>query len=907
MRLWFAQFLLLLCLASVSFSAGACIGATTNFTCGSSVTESCTLNESITSAGTCLTVTANNVTIDCAGYSITGTNSSGNYGVVSTVSNTTVKNCIISNEQFAIYFVGAENGTIMNNTLSSTYLTGIGLYITAGSDNALIENNTMTSSAYVAAETRLSSNMTIRNNSISGKSTTYGALLVYDNSENILISGNSIDANLASRAFAIIAGSPRNITVYNNSFVNARGLIDIQVGQDILIDCNWIPYVGDNGAGFSGIAAAGATNVTIRNCNISNVYRSITLGSGANNCTIENNVVVSNYGTNGAGIGMLTTSDNTVRNNTITSGDYGVYVSGLSYRNMVYNNTIAGTDTAYGTVLINTGASNNTIANNTITANNGGTKGRGITLYSGECADNNITNNSITGFTVAIDINDGDRNVIDCMWNPIVGTGATGEEGINTNGEYTTIQNCNISNVQIGIRLASSNNHLVQNTELHSTHANGNLFVINSVDNSYTDNLTLDTLTGYSFFTTGADNNVINNSRLSGKENTYGTWLFYSNSKNNTIQNTVIDGREGTYAITLQSGDNANNRLINVTIQNSTNGISNTAGSNLSVDCQSTTITGRNVTGTYGGIYSTQFNTTVENCIIGNWRHGIFFQNAGNGTIRNNTIDTTYGTNGYAVYFNNVQNTTISKNTISGREDTYGALLLYFNSKYNIVANNTIDGKGGTYAMTLKTTHQNDGNYIINNTFLNATNLLYLGTGSSENTIYWNNFTHTGMTPSKYIEDLNGNNYYNSSTEGNVWGDIMNGSIEAKGAVSSAGYPALYIATIGAGVPYNITKTSLFSCNFAGCADYHPLTSYLSNTCTAPAINNNWNVNASDNCNITNQNINLGTGGFYYYGEGNITFLNTTMNASTSRKNDTLWSGIIDIHIQNPCTFRWYG
>src|SRR3990172_9643122 len=67
-------------------------------------------NESIDGA-TCFNVTAQNVTLDCAGYNITGNNTADTYGVYSNQLNTTVKNCAIQNFSEAIYYDGADNGT----------------------------------------------------------------------------------------------------------------------------------------------------------------------------------------------------------------------------------------------------------------------------------------------------------------------------------------------------------------------------------------------------------------------------------------------------------------------------------------------------------------------------------------------------------------------------------------------------------------------------------------------------------------------------------------------------------------------------------------------------------------------------------------------------------------------------
>ena len=73
-----------------------CIGATQNFTCGDTITESCTLSCNLNSNGTCFTIGANNITIDGAGHSITG-NSTGNGIDVTGINNVTIKNITIYN------------------------------------------------------------------------------------------------------------------------------------------------------------------------------------------------------------------------------------------------------------------------------------------------------------------------------------------------------------------------------------------------------------------------------------------------------------------------------------------------------------------------------------------------------------------------------------------------------------------------------------------------------------------------------------------------------------------------------------------------------------------------------------------------------------------------------------------
>ncbi|MCA9487337.1 MAG: right-handed parallel beta-helix repeat-containing protein [Nanoarchaeota archaeon] len=82
------------------------------------------LNQSITySAGShCITVSAQNVTLDCDGFSIIGDNSSDNYGVYTNQFNTTIKNCVINNFHVAAEFSNSDNSSIIDSNLNSTYL-----------------------------------------------------------------------------------------------------------------------------------------------------------------------------------------------------------------------------------------------------------------------------------------------------------------------------------------------------------------------------------------------------------------------------------------------------------------------------------------------------------------------------------------------------------------------------------------------------------------------------------------------------------------------------------------------------------------------------------------------------------------------------------------------------------------
>ena len=66
-----------------------------------------------------------NVTVDCQGKSIIGTNTTGTYGIYSSQFNTTVKNCNINSFGFGVGFVNATYGTIDNTIISTAFKTCI--------------------------------------------------------------------------------------------------------------------------------------------------------------------------------------------------------------------------------------------------------------------------------------------------------------------------------------------------------------------------------------------------------------------------------------------------------------------------------------------------------------------------------------------------------------------------------------------------------------------------------------------------------------------------------------------------------------------------------------------------------------------------------------------------------------
>ncbi|UCD20994.1 MAG: hypothetical protein JSW08_00385 [archaeon] len=254
-----------------------------------------TLNQSVNSTGTCFNITANNVTLDCAGYWLNITDSGTTYAVYSDQNDTTVKNCYIwdvSGDADGITFSGVNGATIFNNTMNSsssgadfititnsddinvtgnTGFTSGGssrtMFYTYSSNNIYLNNNNMThwgggsaGNAYRIGASYLGcENVTIQNSyGYSGSSYT----LEIVGSKNVSV----INSNFSSDNVGIInfASSSGSIDYYNHTFTNCRGPdggfvnYSVNVSGIVLEDLN---YSGDH----DWIGFAFSDNITIDN------------------------------------------------------------------------------------------------------------------------------------------------------------------------------------------------------------------------------------------------------------------------------------------------------------------------------------------------------------------------------------------------------------------------------------------------------------------------------------------------------------------------------------------------------------------------------------------------------------------------------------------------------------------
>lgn len=181
---------------------------------------------------------------------------------------------------------------------------------------------------------------------------------------------------------------------------------------------------------------------------------------------------------------------------------------------------------------------------------------------------------------------------------------------------------------------------------------------------------------------------------------------------------------------------------------------------------------------------------------------------------------------------------TIADSTITGKKGgepvSFGALTLMYGVHNCVFANNTINGLGGENAIALispwnDVTANVSGNVFYNNILYNAETLLYIEENNTGNTFYWNAFNDAPA----YIDDSALGNLYNTTVagqpEGNIYANVMDGSVEIQGDLPSAYGSGIYVGTEGDGYPYGASTSG--GKVIGGAVDYAPLTPY---TATPP-------------------------------------------------------------------------
>gem|GEM_PF-3460308 len=773
-----------------------CIGATQTFTCGETVTESCTLNANMTSDRTCLTVGANNVAIDCAGYSLTGNNSNASIGIYSTKTNTTVRNCLINGFDSGIYFNGASNGTIENNSINTTtnYTLGTpyssGIFLFNGANNNLVNNTSSQSQFGQSAVIWGSSNNRITN-FISVSTESYGIHLE-SSSNNSITNSNFTSEN--GVGIYIYSG-------LNNSIINSRGISNTQRGiyldassnniiRDssgfsntndairVYVNCNNNQIINTNGTSinYTGVYIAGSSNNTLSNVlGSSETREGIYLSTNANNNRILDSIGSSN---SSHGIRIDASYNNSINNSDgISNSNYGIFIYTSSNNNITYSSGTS--NTSYGIRFAST-SNNNIIVNSTFNSSTN----YGIYLAQSY-------NNLFINCSNALHYN-GSGQKFYSEGNASANTSSYGNLGwwplIASNGSDVTTQSMTAwYNGTTGGRYANGTAN-PNNKQWFGNKPDGCIGATQTFTcgETVTESCTLNTnmTSDRTCLTIGANNIVIDGAgfTITGNLSSSGRGIFASYLNNITVRNLIL--REWDTGIFIQSG--ANSSIVNCTLNSSS-----TTGS---------------------GILMWSTNGLIENNTVFNAQNIAIYALATNVIVRGNNIS------GVSYIYTVCTNCTITDNRLFGLEMGTGT----YNSTFS---NNVI-----TYTIRAS----NDlsvvqGNRIINNTLLYVGNTIWMPANASNNIFCLNNFS---ATTGFYINDTNGSNSYNCTydgkNQGNIYPNVLSGAVTVMGVTPSS-KPGLYIGLTGGGVPYNNVSSQGKIIGYA--VDYAPLTPNGTNGC----------------------------------------------------------------------------
>ena len=174
--------------------------------------------------GECILIVHDNVTLDCKGFTIDGTNEGISTGVKVFAKNVTIKNCNITDFFRGITLSASDGGTITRNTLSSNINA---ITLSGGSDDNRITSNTVTSNGNRALTIIESSFNTVARNNFDGNGGD-GIRLIDAASNNI--QANSLDNN--SFGLRLLGNSDFNTIKRNTANSNTSDGFNISSDSD---------------------------------------------------------------------------------------------------------------------------------------------------------------------------------------------------------------------------------------------------------------------------------------------------------------------------------------------------------------------------------------------------------------------------------------------------------------------------------------------------------------------------------------------------------------------------------------------------------------------------------------------------------------------------------------------------
>ena len=597
--------------------------------CGDTITTNTTLATDLTGcAGNGIVIDANDVTLDCAGHLISGTATLNSYGVLvqSNKNNTVIKNCEITNFDAGISTDTTSGDNFYNNTLYGMITEGMSI---SGSSGSNFYNNTFHSSP--------------RGLKIAGSSPR--DIAVYNNT---FINGTGADNGLH------IEGGV-NLTIYNNSFLDVSAMfvgIVLANTQNSIVNSNYL-----NGASFLASIVILGNNNSVTNNEIYNASIAIAFVNSA-----QNNNVTDNY-ISGSSIAGIQLSDlpafalpannnfNNILRNNLTNNYYGIYVFNSTNNTYQDNNIVGSTAyTFYNNQTFDVNASDNywdttncmNITNSIYDNQDDGSLGivtyepflnaqypAGSSRYCVQCGDTITTNTTLTSdllnCTSSGLLIGADNVTLDCAGYSIAYTQNIGCGGpcfaVISQANNVTVKNCIIHDYSSGIIAFSVNDSIMLNNTVYNT-GNNCIFAFSAQRASML-------------------GNRISNCGSVGL-------LFYANSFNGYAFNNTANGSFVGLGVINSSGIFEQNILENASIGGAAF-MSMSTNSTLRLNSISNNIYGVYLAA-FGAFIGDSANITVEQNTISNNGIGIYTANnsINNHFFNNNIINSTT----YAFYDN---------------------------------------------------------------------------------------------------------------------------------------------------------------------------------------------------------------------------------------------------------------
>ena len=843
----------------------------------------------------CIAIQAENVSLDCNGYSIVGAGSKN--GIEITANNATIQNCFISNWSIGI------NTTSSVSKIYNNYF-----------------NNSQNAFAYTQNinywnTTKNCSVTNIINGPCIGGNYWSDYVGVDSNADSLGDSAYVINTNntdslplIITTQIGCMSISIPGYYILTQNVDNSTELSCIEIQADnVVFDCQGRRIDGKDILGSKGISVAG-TNVTIKNCNITDWEEGIKFVSpGTNNNTVINNNIFSNsYGLNATNSLNNTIYNNffnnTASNAVLTAG----YKNYLNTAKTAGINIIGGNYTAgnYWANAAGTGPSQTCPDNDldgiceaawnyTISTNN--TDYLPLTRFGfvSYCMNINqpgsfklIQNITNSGASTCINIS-ANNVILDCQ-NYMI-NGQHSGVGIYVGGRNNvTIKNCKVTDWgSAGVYLASSTNLALSNINSSSNlqgSANYGIFLSN-VNNSNFSNINSSdhvcdgsgcAITGIyidsSFNNKFSNITASNNYGHAGSNNAYSFGIQLLSSSNNSFSDVKIsDNNAGACTATAVYGlylsSSSKNTFSNlVSWHNWGDSSCNDNGAISNVHGVYLTSSNNN---TFSGISSS--NHYAHSLYKSASDYGIYLSSSSNNAISNsnasnNTALASSNAYSYGIYASSASNTNISNsnasnNAAAGSGNSYGYGIYLASSSNNSIINNTANansrsGSGGT-GRGIDLASSSNNNLTNNTVNLNIDYNIILESSSNNNNII-NNTANEGSN-GIYIGSSTLNNLTSNYANNNTNGIILSSSSSNK----------LTNNTANANINYNIILESSSNNN-----------NIINNTATNAS--NGIHIGSSTLNNLTSNYANNNTNGIILYSSSSNKLTNNYANNNSA-------------------------